>query len=315
MVHRKDRRVSFLANPQSMRANFLLAEEPEESLRAIFAFLAGSGLRWREMVFNYIPEDSAAARLGQAACREARLRVGFQPSLISPYIPLAGLDWDTYLAQRTSRLRKSLRTHERRLLQREAARWLLYRDPACVEQALQACREVSLATWQHERSASIASTPQLWDFYRRLAGVAAQRGWLRIGILEARGKAAAFDYALVFRQVYFNVKIGYRPELRDCAPGNSLKTFMIRQAMAEGLLEFDLMGMNDPYKADWASSVRRHTCLCVAGRGLRAGARHWVEFGAKPRLRQWPAAVAMKRWLDARRSRGEAARAGAAESA
>lgn len=111
------------------------------------------------------------------------------------------------------------------------------------------------------------------------------------------------------------MKIGYRPELRDCAPGNSLRTFMIRQAIAEGLVEFDQMGMNDPYKANWGSEVRRHTCLCVAGRGLRAGARHWVQFEAKPRLRRWPAAVAVKRWLDARRSRAEAARPGAAESA
>lgn len=202
MVHQKDRRVSFVANSQSMRANFLLAEEPAESLRAIFAFLAASGLSWREMVFNYIPEDSAVARLGQAACREARLRVGFLPSLVSPYIPLAGLDWDTYLAQRPHRLRKSLRVHERRLQQREAARCVLYRDPACVEQALEACREISLTTWQHERGGSIASTPQLWEFYQRVSRMAAERGWLRIGILEARGKPAAFDYALVFRRIY-----------------------------------------------------------------------------------------------------------------
>jgi CelD/BcsL family acetyltransferase involved in cellulose biosynthesis len=303
IVDKTTRRVSFMANAHSARAAFLLADEPEQSLKAIFAYLAGRGVNWESMVLNYVPEDSPVPRLCAAACRQAGLRVGSVPSLISPYISLEGLGWDRYLEQRTSRFRRNLRSHEKRLLEREDGRTALYLDPDDIERALEACREVALTTWQHAQGASLASSPRVWEFYRRLARVAARRGWLRIGIVEARGEPAAFEYALLFGGSAYSLKIGYRLTLRDCAPGNALRAFMIRQAIAEGAREYDLLGMNEGYNMDWATGVRTHTCLRVAGRGLVGGVRHWCEFGAKPRLRRWPAAVAAKRWCSSRLGR------------
>jgi len=302
MLDRRSRRVSFLANAHSMRANFLLTDDPEASLRAVFAYLAGSGLDWDEMVFNYLPEDSIAARLSASACRESGLRPGYLPSLISPYADLVGRSWDDYVRGLDGKFRKNLLYRERRVFDRESGGAVMYRAPDDVEQALAACREVALASWQHERGTSIASAPQLWAFYRAFARTAAERGWLRIGILEVKGRPIAFQYDIAYRGTMYDLKPGYHPEFRHLSPGHVLAAFVIRRAVDEGCARYDMLGVNEDYKMKWATGERRHTCLCVAGRGVRAALGHWVQFGAKPRLRRWPAAVAVKRWLDARRA-------------
>jgi CelD/BcsL family acetyltransferase involved in cellulose biosynthesis len=301
MLNRHTRQVSFLANTQSMRASFLLTADPEESLRAILAYLAGSGLDWDRMVFNYIPEDSVTARSSATACRVNGLRPGYLPSLISPYTTLTGQSWDGYLETRDSKFRKNLRYYERRLYEGESGHAEMYRSPDDLDEVLPACREVALASWQHEHGTSIASTSELWGFYSRLAKVAAARGWLRIGLLRAAGRAVGFEYTLAYGATMYGLKAGYHPDFRHCSPGHVLSAFMMQTAISEGCNEYDMVGMNDSYKMKWATGERRHTCLCVAGRGVRAALHHWVEFGAKRRLRRWPAAVALKHWLDARR--------------
>jgi len=305
MRNRRTRQVSFLANAQSMRANFLLTSDPEASLRAIFAYLAGSGLDAEEMVFNYIPEDSVAARSSPAACRVNGLRPGYLPSLISPYTTLTGRSWDDYVKTLDSKFRKNLRHYERRFYEHESGRAVIYRSTNDLAQALTACREVALASWQHrEQGTSIASTPELWAFYSGFAQVAAERGWLRIGVLWAGARPVGFEYSPAYRGTTYDLKPGYDPDFHHCAPGHVLTAFMIRTAISEGCAEFDMVGMNKYHKMKWATGERRHTCLCVAGRGVRAAFTHWVQFEAKPRLRRWPAAMAVKHWLDARRGRG-----------
>jgi len=299
-VSRDDRRLSFMANAYSMRANFLLADEPEASLRAIFAHLAGSGLQWDEMLFNYMPGESAATRLSAAVCSECGLRFGFRPSLMSPHLSLAGLDWDEYLKGLGAGFRKNLLQSERRL-SREGGHAAIYAEPNSLEEALDACRQVALTTWQHEQGTSIASAPQLWEFYRSFARVAAKRGWLRIGLLKAQDQPIAFQYNVCYGHTMYDLKPGYNQEFRRYSPGHVLTAFMIRRAFKEGATDYDMLGMDEPYKMEWTDQVRPHTCLCVAGPGVAAALGYWLEFGARPRLRQWRPARAVKQWLDARR--------------
>lgn len=300
MRHPRTRQVSFVANAHSMRANFLLTSDPAESLRAIFEYLARSGMDWDDMVLNYIPEDSMTARSSLAACRANGLRAGYVPSLVSPYTALTGQSWDSYLETFDRKFRKNLLYYERRFYEDESGSAVIYRSISDLDQALTACREAALASWQHQQGTSIASTPELWAFYSRLAQIAAERGWLRIGVLWAGGRPVGFEYNLAYRGTTYDLKPGYHPDFRHCSPGHVLTAFMMRTAMNEGCAEYDMVGMNEDYKMKWASGERRHTCLCVAGRGVRAAFNHWVQFEAKPRLRRWPAAMAVKHWLDAR---------------
>lgn len=292
--------VRFLANTYSMRANFILTESAQPALEAIFDYLASAGPAWDRMKFDYMPEDSTAHRLAPAACRRAHLRWGVLPSLISPYLVLAGADWDEMLAGINSGFRRALVQSERRVLSRESGRTVICCGRDTLEYGLAACRQVALTTWQHARGSSIASSDVVWEFYRSLAAVAADRGWLRIGVLEAHNQPIAFAYALLYHDVLYELKIGYHPGFRNLSPGHVLKAAMIRDALAVGALAWDMLGVNDDYKMQWAPRVRRHNCLCIAGPGVKQALGHWVTFGVKPRLRRWPPARAIKRWIDAR---------------
>jgi CelD/BcsL family acetyltransferase involved in cellulose biosynthesis len=311
---RRRAQIRFLANAYSMRANFILADERQAALEAIFDYLGHADLEWERMAFDYMPEDSSAHALAPIACRRFRLRCGYVPSLLSPYTTLAGADWDAILGRMSPSFRKQLLRRERKLLDRESARAIIYSDRETLDQALDACREVALTTWQHARGSSIASSHNVWEFYRRFAEIAAARGWLRIAILEARGEPIAFAYDLLYRRIMYDLKNGYRPASGRHSPGHVLKASVIREALASGAAEYDMLGMNEEHKMQWATGVRRHACLCVAGPGLAPALGHWLRFEVKPRLRRWPPAMALKQWLDARERRSDSSRKGLVRS-
>jgi len=311
---RRQAHIRFLANAYSMRANFILADERPAAMEAVFDYLGHADLAWERMTFDYMPEDSSAHALAPVACRRSRLRCGFVPSLLSPYTTLEGVDWETILGRMSPSFRKHLLRCERKLLDRGCARTIVYSDRETLEQALHACREVALTTWQHAEGSSIASSQTVWEFYRRFAEIAALRGWLRIGILEARGQPIAFAYDLLYRHVMYDLKNGYRPASRGHSPGHVLRASMVRHALASGAAEYDMLGMNEEHKTHWATGVRRHACLCVAGPGLGQAFGHWLRFEVKPRLRRWPPAMALKQWLDARQSRSDIPRKGLVRS-
>lgn len=300
------REIRFLANAYSMRSGFVLADAPGPALEAIFDQLSHSGLSWRGMTLNYLPEDSSAAKLSRAVCRRAGLRCGAVESLISPFRSLEDADWDQILASLRHSFRKNLLYCERRLIQRESARVVVCDGREGLEHALEAVRRISLTTWQHEYGSSLVSSPKVWGFYRRLAEVAADRGWLRLGVLERAAEPIAFEYNLLYHGVMYNLKVGYRPDTRKHSPGHVLKAHMIRRALDEGAIEYDLLGANEGYKLEWASGERRHTCLCIAGPGRARALAHWFRFEAGARLRASRPAVALKHWLAARRAADEA---------
>jgi CelD/BcsL family acetyltransferase involved in cellulose biosynthesis len=163
---------------------------------------------------------------------------------VSPVIPLPGT-WEAYLAMLSKKDRHELRRKLRRLQREASFRWWRAASPEDLPTAV----EAFLALHRASSPAKHAfMDDQMAGFFRAVAEVLLQRGWLWLSLLEVEGEPAAgllcFDYA--DRIWVYNS--GYDPRYVRVSPGVAAVAFAIRDAIEAGRAVFDFLQGAEEYK-------------------------------------------------------------------
>ena len=204
----------------------------------------------------------------QSPVTEALLRVlgragiphGVSSSFQSPFLALPRI-WEEIVEGRRPKFRNRLRKLSRGK-KLDGLSTKQTESPARVSDAM----EISRHTWQHANGTGIGSTGPLKTFYTRLAERAAAAGWFRLGLATLDGRPVCFEYNLLYKNVLYNLKIGYLPEQADWSPGLFLKYHVMTQLVEAGVSEYDFLGTDEPFKLDWTSTVRPHCFVWILGR-------------------------------------------------
>jgi CelD/BcsL family acetyltransferase involved in cellulose biosynthesis len=155
-------------------------------------------------------------------------------------------------------------------------------DASCIDDIM----TISLESWQHDNGTSMASTPQIRDFYTQVIQGAATDGSLQVGLMYIDGEPAAFDFNLICRSVMHNFKLGFRRQYAQLSPGIVLKSYILQNIYANQsecpIAELDFMGASEPYKLSWAASVRSHSRLLIFADRIDMRCAHWLTFQLKP---------------------------------
>jgi CelD/BcsL family acetyltransferase involved in cellulose biosynthesis len=211
--------------------------------------------------------EAAAERLAREVLRPAGYRVVAEHGPESPYLSLPAT-YDELLASKSGNFRSQL-GRRRRGLEREGE--LVFRTTRGGERLagdLDTLFRVEGAGWKSAGGTAILSDPRTQRLYRTFAEVAAERGWLRLHLLELDGRAIAADYSCVFAGGEFLLKTGFDEEWGRLSPGLVLRGEVLRQAIEEGLGYYDFLGGPDHYKLRWTEELRVRVTL-RAFRGLR----------------------------------------------
>jgi CelD/BcsL family acetyltransferase involved in cellulose biosynthesis len=116
--------------------------------------------------------------------------------------------------------------------------------------------------WKLAASSAILSSPARVAFYTAGARWAAEAGVLRLTFLRLDGRAIAFGYCLQQGATLHFLKVGLDDELAKLGPGLMITKHLVDHAFAEPeVVELDLLGENEPWKAGLASGVREQVRL------------------------------------------------------
>jgi CelD/BcsL family acetyltransferase involved in cellulose biosynthesis len=255
-----------LSDDHSQRFDLWLDPGPagDAAARALIAHLRQRG-DWDAVELQSVPACAAAARLITAA-REARLPVGYWPSMSSPYLPLpsnaAELD-----RQLSSKFCGNLRRRARKI-EADVGPLALERidgngagratDSASLDDALDEGFALEAAGWKGDLGTAIACDPRLRARYRALAHTFAARGRLACYFLKAGSRRVAFHFALVDDDTYYLFKPGFDPALASYGLGHLLVDAVARDLIARGIREFDFLGDDMPWKREWTDHTRAH---------------------------------------------------------
>jgi CelD/BcsL family acetyltransferase involved in cellulose biosynthesis len=282
------RRLQFLSNDHTPKADVIVTERTEEVFDALWNTLMKARSKWDVLLLNQLPGDSPTHdQIGRRAAQGSYSTTLWQ-SDASPYVELSS-DWNAYLQGRNAHLKSNLRNRLNRLSKLGDVSLEVISDREAIRAAREEAMAIEASGWKHEAGTSINSDPSVKQFYTLLADRAPEQGWLRLLFLTVNGKRIATSYASRYQDRLSFFKTGYDPEYSKYAPFKLLTYFTIKDGFSS---------RSPRSRLSWAtpsrgsSSGRRRsarTTGCSCSATTRAG---WLAYNAKCRV-----VPALKRWL------------------
>jgi CelD/BcsL family acetyltransferase involved in cellulose biosynthesis len=255
-----------------------------------------SDLLWRHPTALHQLAD-AIARLGRPldlpripagseavpALRSALRTRGLQRLRSTPGAPFIALDegWaDSEPQHLRSRRRADLRRSRRRAERFGEVRFAVH-QPSEDEASglLETAFRVEASGWKQRTGTALQEDQLTGAFFTSYGRAAARRGMLRVALLLLGGKPAAMQIAVETGGRYWLLKIGYDAAFARCSPGTLLLAHTVQLAARRGLQTYELLGVDEPWTAPWATGVRRMTTLrhypFRPGGGLALAADAW----------------------------------------
>jgi CelD/BcsL family acetyltransferase involved in cellulose biosynthesis len=245
----------------------------ERAAAALRRTLESAPFKWDAFVGEDLPGDEGWPGLtGAPVIRRTE----------SPVVDVPSGGWEAYLASRSRNFRKKLGVAERKLAHDHAVSFRLVDSREGLDEALDALFELYGARW--------GTGSPVEGFHRDFAGIAADRGWLRLRLLELDSRPAAVSFAFRFESTEWLVLAARDPALTEESPGFVLRAHVIRDALDTGATRCRLLRGGQAYKQRFATSdpgldtiVLARTPLGWAARtGLRASRS--LPFGLRQRL-------------------------------
>ncbi|MFO1295039.1 MAG: GNAT family N-acetyltransferase, partial [Rubrivivax sp.] len=198
-----------------------------------------------------------------AGLRMRQRRIGFAAMPLGA--SLAAFD------ERLSGHRRRELRRQRKHLQGQASD--LAMNPIGADESLDAWLDV-LFSLHHERwmtrgdAGAFDRKPVEADFYRRFAPLARERGWLRLYALRAEGKVRAMQVGYRYGDAFLALQDGFDPDY-VAGVGNALRYHVIEASIAEGVRDYDFLGVMSEHKRRWGAEARDGADVFVPGRSLR----------------------------------------------
>jgi CelD/BcsL family acetyltransferase involved in cellulose biosynthesis len=280
------RRVQFLHNDHTPKADVIVTERSEEAYDALWAALMKSRAKWDVLQFSQLPGDSPTHdQISRLAARGSFATTLWQ-SDASPYLELSS-DWNAYLQGRNAKLRQNLRNRLNRLSQLGEVSLEVVSDRAAIRSAQASALALETSGWKRDANTAICSDPNVQHFYTQLADRAAVKGWLRLLFLTVNGTRIATSYGSRYQDRLSFFKTGYSVEYAKYAPFKLLTYFAIRDGYKDGLREVDFLGDAEPWKLEWTTTIRPHDWLFVFGHTVRGWLAHAAKCQVAPAVKRW----------------------------
>lgn len=223
----------------------------------------------------------SALRVGSRSAGLARAALGDRYRLLaipgprSPYLELPD-DYDGLLAGVSRNLRSQVGRRRRQLDKDGGVALRTVTGGPELDRALDDLFRLEASGWKARAGTAILRDEGAERLYRGFAHAAADRGWLRVYLLEIGGEPWAGDLGIALGGVGFLLKTGFDEAHARLSPGILLRAEVLRASIDEGLRGYDFLGPDDDYKLRWATGVRpRFTLRAFRGAaGLPGAAWH-----------------------------------------
>jgi CelD/BcsL family acetyltransferase involved in cellulose biosynthesis len=187
-----------------------------------------------------------------------------------PFVELAGIGWDEYLAARSRQLRSQLGRKLRSLRREHDVRFRRTQSSEEVPDDLATLFRLHDARWTKRSSSSALADPTIRQFHHEFARAAFDRGWLRLLVMEVDGAPLAALYGWLIGGRWSYYQAGFDPAWSRYSPGFLLLAETIRAAIEEGASEYDMLLGDEAFKRRFATSSRTVRTVLLAPRGHQA---------------------------------------------
>ncbi len=199
----------------------------------------------------------------------ARARWSIPSVLKSPYVDLTqGIE--RVRSGFSKEFARTLRRRRRRLEELGPVTYVDHPAPADLESVLNEGFRLEAEGWKGREGVAVLNQPTHERWYRSVAEVAQDRGWLKLSALYVDDRMVAFRYDLEYGDRRYGQISSYdeSPDV-NFSTGSLLLESAVEQSAADGLSTYEFGYGGHPWKYDWTSLERQVYDLLIFGSGIR----------------------------------------------
>jgi CelD/BcsL family acetyltransferase involved in cellulose biosynthesis len=234
--------------------NMLVHTSDAEGLtQAFLDYLFNQSDQWDVISLASVAQESTL--YGQLATAAGHLRTGTKTT--SVYIPLPG-NWETYLKLLTKKLRRNLKYFSSKL-ENDHPGGVIFNcitDPRELPEAMKRLEELTKNRWHEKERVSNFDDPRYSAFHRAIAGLALERGWLRLYQLNVSGRVIGMCYNYRFHDHVYAHAVAFDLDWSGYSPGRLAIANSIQTSIRETASEYDWGAGDHAYKFAWTDHAR-----------------------------------------------------------
>jgi CelD/BcsL family acetyltransferase involved in cellulose biosynthesis len=223
-----------------------------EALPALAAFLASQRLSLR---LTRLPAGSYAAQIARQLSQHGWVSSASDDG-VCPVVTLAHHTFDSFLGSLGASHRANVRRRLRALEQQFAVTFERIADHRERRSMLEALASFHVRRYEPRGGSTAFSTSAARSFHEDATRDALDQGWLRMYALRLNGRIAAVMYGFNYGGRFYFYQHGHDEQYSSLSVGLVLMALTLREAIAEGVFEFDLLWGTEPYKSLWARDAR-----------------------------------------------------------
>jgi CelD/BcsL family acetyltransferase involved in cellulose biosynthesis len=219
-------------------------------IEAVAGNLEATGLHLR---FSHTLAGSLTERLAERL-KTRGFRIFQRKINVCPFMTLQGHTWDSFLSSLGRRHRENVRRRIRKLPGDASFEQTLTAED--LQRNLPTLIRLHNQRWDTRGGSDALRESRVQAFHQELAGLALERGWLRLFVLKIGDSPAAAVYAFHRNGRTLYYQAGVAPEHAGISVGLAALALSIQHALAEGAVEYDLLHGDEEYKSLWSHESR-----------------------------------------------------------
>ncbi len=173
-----------------------------------------------------------------------------------PFIPLAGMNWEAYLATLGGEHRYNFHRKWKRLNRDYTVQFEQVHTEEQRWETIDLVIELHNQRWSDRGGSDAFNTPGLIAFHREFSRLALHRGWLRLYVLRLNQQPAACLYGFLYGGTFYFYQSGFDSAYQKQSVGLVSMGLGIQRAIEEGVSEYDLLHGSEAYKSHWSRESR-----------------------------------------------------------
>lgn len=260
----KLRRIEFIGFPHADYNNFILVKKPYDCLKLFIEGLMEFS-DWDLLDLRDIREQSASANSLQALSNLEDTKLKLTNGTLCSCINLPR-SIEAFMDNLSRNMRRNLRKRLRKLRESYKVEFKTQRDFESIHKAMETFFNLHQKRWKSKGEQGAFASEDFKKFHLDIAEVFDQNGWLDLHFLMANDEPVAAAYTFNYNSKKYGYLTGFDPEFGRFGVGNLLKLHLIEECIKKGFREYDLAREFEPYKAEWATVLRKNLITRIVRR-------------------------------------------------
>jgi CelD/BcsL family acetyltransferase involved in cellulose biosynthesis len=248
----------------------------EEVFKAVFDHLARQRHKWRVLRLHPIARDSQTLDYVEKEIHRRGYHYDVRRVFANTYVTVES-DWESYMAQRSSHLRRNLRRAEQKLRQKGLVQYREYRSLDELENGFDDILAIERKSWKWKHGLSINASAYR-EFFKAVAEECSKRGWLRLWIIAVGSHKIAYQYWVQYGGTVEGLKTSYDVEYEKYSPGFLVEWRVLEKLFREGVKKINMLAGDTEFKIKWATDQEPHCEVLIFNDGWYSRLLYFVSF-------------------------------------